>query len=136
MKALQDPFYDLLHGDATLLATAVGDVHNRLAPPGTPFPYCVFQFLESRVERTLQGRMYEVFPFQVRVVDEGFDPVNVETGKARLVTLLEGAALVVTGYSVWWVHVTGEMPDYVEIDDAGRALQHGGVLGEIAVAPA
>ncbi len=136
MKALQDAFYDKLHGDSTLLATAVGDVHNRLAPPNTAYPYCVFQFLESRVGGKLKGRIYEVFPFQAKIVDQGLDPINVESGKERLVALLDGATLTVTGYTFWWMKVTGEMPDYAEQDNAGRTVQHGGILGEIALASA
>ncbi len=134
MKELKTALYTKLHGDATLLATAVGDVHDMLAPDKTALPYVVYQVLGSDADWTLGARVSDEFTVQVKAVDEGLDSTDVETIKARLLALLNDQALAVAGKTTWLCRCAGEIPDYAEMAPNGRTLLHGGLRFRIVLA--
>ncbi len=133
MHAFDTALYGKLHGDATLLGLAPGDVHRHVAKQGTALPFVLFAKQSEQCEYT-QGasrKRTRAMTYLVKAVD---DPASNNGGAidARIDALLTDGTLTISGATLLYMRRTSGM-DYVEVAD-GVIYRHVGGLYEIEVA--
>jgi len=122
VKALETILYSTLTGDETLMGYLPGGVHNTVVenPTGT---YMVFQKVAAPpagyTYRLLEG---ETYLYQFRIIAEGYSTAGSLDALARLRALLNLQELVVEGHAFWRMTWDGDLPNMVEMGDAGVPL--------------
>jgi hypothetical protein len=77
---------------------APGGVFNTIAPQGTGTPYVVFKFVSKVDEHSFNGRFADAV-YAVKVVTDRPWPKDAEDVDTQIDTLMEDAALSITGFS-------------------------------------
>ena len=121
--------FDTLNVSA-VLAVATGGVHNSLAPANVSPPYCIFQAVSNINGRTL-GKRYANLTYMVKGVSKSPWPKEAAEIDTEIDTLLESAALTVTGFTqVAGMCIREEDLFFVE-EDGGQIWTHQGGLYRI-----
>lgn len=122
MKAVRKALYDKLTGDSTLTAMATGTrIYDTQAPPGGTLPYIIFQLVGG--PRPIIPRKLHEWTITIKTVVAGMTAVTGEDIIARVETLLDDHALVVSGYTVYWLKRESPDIDYIEVA-GGNPYRH------------
>lgn len=104
----QQWIYEQLHGDAPLLAAAPGDVHARIAPDGTAYPFVTMQFMGGSDLTTHNGtRIWAETLWLVKVTVKANASAALDTVLDRIDALLDRARGVVGTARVYWCQREG-----------------------------
>lgn len=135
MNEVDTAIYSTLSGDATLTATATGGVWRMVAPEGTTGVYVVFQLIGAMNDlHTLRtDRRVEIMRYQIKAIERGYSASNARTAIARIDTLLNDAALAVTGKTLLSCRREAAIPDILERLDNEEVYQHVGATYLIEV---
>ena len=114
MNALETAIYTRLTGDATLMALVTG-VYAILAPDDAKFPLVVYQKLHSVDSYTLSRRIETNYSYQIKAINRGRSKSAIGSAMQCIDELLTLQPLAVTGYQVYVVRRTGDIPDYQEL---------------------
>ena len=109
MKAIRKALIDRLTADTTLTAMATGTrIYDTQAPPGAPLPYIIIQQQGGGVRPIIPRRLWEIV-LVVKVVSSGLVATTSWDIIDRIDYTLDNHALVVTGYTTYWLK--RESPD-------------------------
>lgn len=133
MRALETALYNLLSGDATLMALLPGGVHNTIAD--TPSEtYLVFQKIAAPpIGYTYTCMEGEEYLYQFRIITSGFSKAGILDALARLRVLLNLQSLTVAGRAFWRMTWNGDLPDLSEMGADGIPLLQVGATYRIAL---
>ena len=105
---VEEAFYTILHGDATLLALVPGGIWATRPPAGTPLPYLRYNLDPSPVERyTLGGLVITPLDYTFSAVTQGYTKEPARTILARVRTLLQDATLTTDSGKVIYCRRSG-----------------------------
>jgi hypothetical protein len=124
-----------LSGDPTLMGILTGGVYWDLASLGLT-KFCIVSQLahEDRYVLTASG-LWERFTYLVKGVTQGTSGTEVKKASAQIHALLQGAVLVIPGYSTIDI-ARVERVRYTEVDETSDVRwQHRGGHYEVLVAP-
>ena len=130
--AIDTWLYTVLHGDATLLAAAPGDVHADAAPRGSVFPLVIFALQDATDGMGVNGtRILTRATYIVKVVGQATGYKALDTAASRVDTLLHRASGSVVGGTIYSCVRTEPFQYREDLD--GVEYRHLGGLYEIQV---
>jgi hypothetical protein len=126
-SAIDTELMALLSGDQTLMALTPDGVFWDEAPPKSK-RFVIVSLVEEHDESIFDGRAYEDALYLVKAVMLKSANGNIAAAAARIDTILEGATLLVTGYTpmVCARESRVRMTEVDEVDDTIRWFHRGG----------
>lgn len=136
-SAIETAIYTALNV-APLLAAAPGGVHNGIAPPGTAFPYVVFDKITGDHQYLLGGPSatpaLSTLSYRVKAIDASLSKEAAQAALAIADGLLNGIALVVSGATTLYCQRLRDV-DYDEPGEGVTIYQHVGHEYDIVLDP-
>lgn len=115
-----------LANDATLTSLAPGGIYRDTAPQGVQTPFVIVSQLDHNDEYSVGSAAYETVSYLIKAVHQSTSGTTAQSVADRIQTLLQGAALTITGYRLLLIQREGSLA-YTEVDDGSdRRYQHRG----------